>query len=145
MFQRFYVTPKETYKAGGNNKILYTPVVVVKTSEAAHVYLAGRTARLPNGDVHPKGDMRGQIRHVCENIEKALASVGATFADVVRTTTYTTDIDEYYRVCDERFKFFKDPLPTSTLLGINKLGMSDMLVEIEVEAMMEPERLRIPE
>ena len=145
MFQRFYVTPKGTYKTGGNNKILYTPVVVVKTSEAAHVYLAGRTARLPNGDVHPKGDMRGQIRHVCENIEKALASVGATFADVVRTTTYTTDIDEYYRVCDERFKFFKDPLPTSTLLGINKLGMSDMLVEIEVEAMMEPERLRIPE
>ena len=143
MFERFYVTPKDTYKTGGNDKILYTPVVVVKTSEAAHIYVAGRTARLPNGVVHPVNDMRGQIRHVCENIEKALASVGATFSDVVRTTTYTTDIDEYYRVCDERFKFFKHPLPTSTLLGISKLGMPDMLVEIEVEAMMEPERLRI--
>ena len=143
MFERFYVTPKETYKTGGNDKVLYTPVVVVKTSEAAHIYLAGRTARLPNGDVHPVGDMRGQIRHVCENIEKALASVGATFADVVRTTTYTTDIDEYYRVCDERFNFFKDPLPTSTLLGIDRLGRAEMLVEIEVEALMEPERLKI--
>ena len=89
--------------------------------------------------------MRGQIRHVYQNIEKALATVGATFADVVPTTTYTTDIDEYYRVCDERFKFFKDPLPTSTLLGISKLGMPEMLVEIEVEAMMEPERLRVQE
>ncbi|MCC6533016.1 MAG: RidA family protein [Burkholderiales bacterium] len=145
MFERFYVTPKTTYTTGGNNKVLYTPVVVVKTSEAAHIYLAGRTARLPNGDVHPKGDMRGQIRLVCENIEQALASVGATFADVVKTTTYTTDIDEYYRVCDERFKFFKEPLPTSTLLGISRLGMPDMLVEIEVEALMEPARLRIPQ
>jgi 2-iminobutanoate/2-iminopropanoate deaminase len=143
MIERFYVTPEDTYKTGGNNKVLYTPVVVVKSSEIAHVFVAGRTARLPNGNVHPKGDMRGQIRHVCENIEKALASVGASFKDIVRTVTYTTNIDEYYRVCDERFKFFTEPLPTSTLVGVAKLGMPDMLVEIEVEAMMEPERLKI--
>lgn len=143
MIERIYVTPEDTYTTGGNNKILYTPVVVVKTSELAHVFLAGRTARLANGDVHPKGDMRGQIRLVCENIGKALASVGASFADVVRTVTYTTDINEYYRVCDERFKFFTEPLPTSTLLGINKLGMPDMLVEIEAEALMDAARLRI--
>jgi len=144
MFERHFITPEDTYKTGGNNKILYTPVVVVKTSEVAHIFLAGRTARLPNGDVHPKGDMRGQIRLVCENIGKALECVGATFADVVKTVTYTTQIEEYYRVCDERFKFFKDPLPTSTLLGISKLGMPDMLVEIEVEAMMDVSRLRLP-
>ncbi len=143
MIERFHVTPKDTYTTGGNNKVLYTPVVVVKSSELAHIFLAGRTARLLNGEVHPKGDMRGQIRLICQNIQKALEGVGATFADVVRTVTYTTDIEEYYRVCDERFKFFKDPLPTSTLLGINKLGMPDMLVEIEVEAMMEAERLQI--
>jgi enamine deaminase RidA (YjgF/YER057c/UK114 family) len=145
MIERFYVTPADTYMVGGNNKVLYTPVVVVKSSELAHIFVAGRTARLINGDVHPKGDMRGQIRLVCENIQKALDSVGATFADVVRTVTYTTDIDDYYRVCDERFKFFKEPLPTSTLLGINKLGMPDMLVEIEVEAMMDAGRLKIKE
>jgi enamine deaminase RidA (YjgF/YER057c/UK114 family) len=145
MIERFYVTPADTYTVGGNNKVLYTPVVVVKFSELAHIFVAGRTARLINGDVHPKGDMRGQIRLVCENIQKALDSVGATFADVVRTVTYTTDIDDYYRVCDERFKFFKEPLPTSTLLGINKLGMPDMLVEIEVEAMMDAGRLKIKE
>jgi enamine deaminase RidA (YjgF/YER057c/UK114 family) len=143
MIERYYVTPESTYKLGGNNKVLYTPVVVVKTSELAHIYVAGRTARVPSGEVAPKGDMRGQIRHVCENIGAALATVGATFEDVVRTVTYTTDIDEYYRVCDERFKFFKEPLPTSTLLG-DKLGMPDMVVEIEVEALMEPERLKIP-
>ena len=145
MLERYFITPENSYRTGGNDKILYTPVVVVRGGDLAHVYLSGRTARLVNGDVAGKGDMRAQIRLVCENIKIALNSVGAEFSDVVRTTTYTTDIQEYYRCCDERFKFFKDPLPTSTLLGVNQLGMSDMLVEIEVEAIMEPDRLRVPD
>jgi 2-iminobutanoate/2-iminopropanoate deaminase len=143
MFERHYITPKNTYVTGGNNKVLYTPVVVVRTSEIAHVYVSGRTARLPSGEVAGKGDMRAQIRLVCENIRIALESVGAGFSDVVRTTTYTTNIDEYYRCSDERFNFFKPPLPTSTLLGVARLGTPDMLVEIEVEVLMEPERLRL--
>lgn len=144
MLERYYITPENTYTTGGNNKVSYTPVVVVRTGDHAHVYVSGRTARLPNGELAAKGDMRAQIRVVCENIKIALESVGANFADVVRTTTYTTNIEEYFRCSDERFKFFKDPLPTSTLLGISRLGMRDMLVEIEVEAIMEPERLRLP-
>ena len=36
---------------------------------------------------------------------RALRSVGANFPDVVETTTFTTDVDEYHRVADERFKF----------------------------------------
>jgi enamine deaminase RidA (YjgF/YER057c/UK114 family) len=144
MLERYYVTPEDSYKTAGDNRVAYTPAVVVRTGDCAHVYLSGRTARLPNGQLYGKGDMRAQIRLVCENIKTALDSVGATFADVVRTTTYTTDIDDYYRCSDERFKFFKDPLPTSTLLGVSRLGMPDMLVEIELEAIMEAERLRLP-
>lgn len=144
MIERHYITPENSYKTSGNNKVTYTPVVVVRTGDHAHIYLAGRTARLPNGELAGKGDMRAQIRLVCENIKIALESVGAALADVVRTTAYTTDIEDYYRCCDERLKFFKDPLPTSTLVGISRLGMPDMLIEIEVEAIMEPERLRLP-
>ena len=143
MIERYNITPENTYKTGGNDKILYTPVVVLRGADHAHIYMSGRTARLPSGEVAGKGDMRAQIRLVCENIGIALEAAGATFADVVRTTTYTTDIKEYYRCSDERFKFFKDPLPTSTLLGVNELGMSDMLVEIEVEAIMDSTRLRL--
>ena len=143
MLERHYITPKNTYTTGGNHKILYTPVVVARSGDIAHVYVAGRTSRLPNGELSGKGDMRAQIRLVCENIGIALGSVGATFADIVRTETFTTDMDEYFKHVDERFKFFKDPLPTSTLLGISRLAMPDMLVEIVVEALMEASRLKI--
>jgi enamine deaminase RidA (YjgF/YER057c/UK114 family) len=145
MIQRYYLTPENIYKTGGNDQVLYTPIVVVRGSDLAHVYFSGRTARLPNGELSGKGDMRAQIRLVCENIKKSLDYVGANFQDIVRTVTYTTDIEEYYRCGDERFKHFTSPLPTSTLIGVNRLGMPEMLVEIEAEAIMEPERLRISE
>jgi len=145
MIERYYITPKNMYTVGGNNKISYTPVVVVKTGDHAHVYVSGRTSRGPNGEIVGKGDMRIQIGKVCENIQISLESVGATFADVTRTTTYTTDIPAYFEAIDERSKYFTDPLPTSTLIGVARLAMPDMLVETEVEAIIEPERLNIPE
>ena len=144
MLKRHYVTPENTYKVGGNRQVIYTPVIVVEDSTHTHVYLAGRTSRTLDGDVACKGDMRGQIREACIAIQVALESVGATFADVTRTTTYTPDMNAYFAAIDERFKYFKPPLPTSTLIGVARLAMPEMLVEIECEAIIETERLRLP-
>ena len=144
MLKRHYITPENSYKVGGNKQVIYTPVVVVEDTTHTHVYLAGRTSRTLDGDVAAKGDMRGQIREVCKAIQIALESVGATFADVTRTITYTTDMKAYFAAIDERFKFFKPPLPTSTLIGVASLAMPEMLVEIEAEAVIETSRLRLP-
>ena len=66
----------------------------------------------------------------------------ALIDDVVRATTFVTDIEEYYRCSDERFKFFRNVRPASTLIEISRLGHRDAMVEIEVEAIIEPERLK---
>ena len=145
MLKRHYITPENTYKVGGNKQIAYTPVVVVEDDTHTHVYLSGRTSRTLDGDAACKGDMRGQIREVCVAIQISLESVGATFADITRTTTYTTDMKAYYAAVDERFKYFKSPLPTSSLSGVACLAMPDLMVEIEVEAIIETERLRLPQ
>jgi len=142
--ERYYVFPENMYTVGGNYKVLYTPVVIVKTNDHAHIYVAGRASRGLNGDVVGKGDMRTQIGKVCENIQLSLEAVGATMADVTRSITYTTDMKAYFAAIDERWKYFKEPLPTSTLIGVACLAMPDMLVEIELEAIIEPERLKIP-
>jgi enamine deaminase RidA (YjgF/YER057c/UK114 family) len=144
MLERFYVTPEGSYKVGGNYQKIYTPVLVVKGADHAHIYISGRVSRDLNGHVTCKGDMRGQIRGACENLKVALESVGATFADITRTITFTTDMKAYFEAIDERFKYFKEPLPTSTLMGISNFAMPDLLLEIESEAIIEPERLRLP-
>src|ERR1041384_8583439 len=90
---------------------------VVAVTGGTLVFVAGMTSRSEKdaSPVHP-GDMRAQVRQVCENIGRALRAVGADFSDVVKTTTFTTDVDEYHRVADERFKYFQRAPQTSPLL-----------------------------
>ncbi len=118
----------------------HSQVVTVKGGTL--VFVAGMTSRSEKdaSPVHP-GDMRAQIRQVCENIGRALRAVGGDFADVVKTTTFTTNVDEYHRVGDERFKFFQRDLPTSALIGVVRLAHPDLMVEIEAMAVIAEDRV----
>ena len=85
------------------------------------------------------GDFRAQCRRTFANITGLLASEGATWKDIVRTSCYLRDIDRDYEAFnEERTAFFReqglDPLPAST--GIQaKLCRPELLVEIEAIAM----------
>ena len=55
------------------------------------------------------GDLRGQVRRTFDNITKLLASEGATWHDIVRTTCYLRDIERDYQAFnEERSAFYKD-------------------------------------
>ncbi len=89
------------------------------------------------------GDFRAQMHRTFNNITGLLASEGATWRDVVRTTCYLRDIDRDYEAFnEERTAFFNklrlDPLPAST--GIEaKLCRPELLIEIEAIAMFRTE------
>ena len=89
------------------------------------------------------GDLRCQTRRTFENITALLASEGATWKDVVRTTCYLRDIERDYQAFnEERSAFYREqrlnPLPAST--GIQAiLCRPDLLVEIEAIAMFRRE------
>lgn len=88
------------------------------------------------------GDFRAQCRRMWENVTELLASEGATWHDVVRTTYYLRDIDrDYADFNQERTAFYQeqglDPLPAST--GIQaKLCRPELLVEMEAIVMFHP-------
>jgi 2-iminobutanoate/2-iminopropanoate deaminase len=100
--------------------------------------ISGTASIGPNGETLHVGDFRAQTRRTFQNVTNLLASEGATWKDIVRTTCYLRDIDRDYVVFnEERTAFYKaqglDPLPAST--GIQaKLCRSDLLVEIEAIA-----------
>jgi len=89
------------------------------------------------------GDLRAQLRRTYDNVTQLLASEGATWHDIVRTTCYLRDIERDYEAFnEERTAFYKeqdlDPLPAST--GIQAiLCRPDLLVEIEAIAMFRRE------
>jgi enamine deaminase RidA (YjgF/YER057c/UK114 family) len=116
---------------------------VVTVTGGTLVFIAGMTSR-SEMDAQPvhKGDMRAQLRQCCENLGRALRAVGGDYADVVKTTTFTTDVEEYHRVNDERAKYFKSDLPTSALIGVVRLAHPDLMVELEVMAVIPTERFK---
>ena len=140
--ERFSIWPPGMYhrKIGGQH--LFSSVVVVSGADHAHIYVAGKTAIQPDGSIGGVNDLRGQLGLVCKGIKACVEYVGAALDDVVRTVTYVRDIDAYYAVADERYKYFSGALPTNTLLAVSRLAHPDMLVEIEAEAVVPPERLK---
>jgi 2-iminobutanoate/2-iminopropanoate deaminase len=106
-------------------------LVILLISGTASIDDEGKTVHV--------GDLRAQTRRTFDNIKGLLASEGATWKDVVRTTCYLRDIERDYKAFnEERTAFYLkqglDPLPAST--GIQAiLCRPELLVEIEAIAM----------
>jgi len=99
--------------------------------------VSGLLARDREGNIVGKGDMGAQIRQVGENLKLALESAGASLEDLVRTCTYVTDIEEFFRHVEVRQKYLGAALPTSTTVEVRKLAHPDFMVEIEAFAVIE--------
>jgi 2-iminobutanoate/2-iminopropanoate deaminase len=142
MIERFNIAPPGMYNRQVRGRYLFSPVVVVRTADHAHIYVAGKTSIQLDASIGCVGDLRGQIGLVCKAVRDSVEYVGASLDDVVRTVTYVRDIDAYYSVSDERYKYFTNSLPTNTLLAVSRLAHPDMLVEIEAEAIVDPGKLK---
>ncbi|MEE8290672.1 MAG: RidA family protein [Candidatus Tectomicrobia bacterium] len=118
-----------------DGQVLYSHVVVVEGGGRT-VFIAGQLARDRDGNVVGKGDMRAQIRQVGDNITAALAAAGATLDDLVKTTTYVTDIEEFFRHIDVRTAYF-GALPTSTTVEVRRLAQPDFLIEVDAIAVID--------
>jgi len=123
------IQPDALSKRVVNGHVLYTHVVSVEGTRT--IYVSGQLARDRDGHVVGKGDMRAQIRQVGENLKAALEAAGASLADLVKTTTFVTDIDEFFKHVDVRMEYFGAALPTSTTVEVRRLAHPDLLVEVE--------------
>ena len=134
--KRERIQPDKLHVRKDGDQVLYSQVMVVEVGGTRQIFIAGQTARDKGGDCVGKGDMRLQMEQVGRNIKDALEAAGATLADVVKTTTYVTDMDEYFKHQDVRMKFFAQALPTSTTVQVSRLSRPEFMVEIEVIAIV---------
>ena len=101
-----------------------------------HVHVAGTAPVMADGG-DPPADAYGQARRCLEIIADALAEVGATPADVVRTRIYLTRAEDIAEVGRAHAELFADVKPATTALVVAALLDSRWLVEIEADAIAE--------
>jgi enamine deaminase RidA (YjgF/YER057c/UK114 family) len=127
-----YINPPGLTRPSG-----YTHVVV--SSDGRTVYIAGQVAFDSVGQVVGLGDFRAQAAQVFSNLGRALASVGATFGDVMKTTTYITDVRNLGMLREARARYFDSArAPANTLITVNALARPELLLEIEAVAEIRP-------
>lgn len=111
----------------------------VVEAEGRLVLVSGQVAFDKNGDVVGEGDLDAQARQAYANLGAALAAVGASFADVVRLTTYVVDYQPEHRnmLRQIRSEHWPADPPAATLVGVSALALPELLVEIEATAVIE--------
>ncbi len=99
------------------------------------VEIAGTTA-VVNGVVVGHDDVFVQSCCIFEKIEAALQQAGASLSHVVRTKAYITDITRWEEYAKAHSKFFDSIRPVTTLVEVSALVDPDLLVEVEVTAIV---------
>jgi len=100
------------------------------------VSVAGTTAAQPGGGAVGGDDIAEQTREAIRRIAAALAEVGASLQDVVRTRMFVTDISRWEEVGRAHGEFFAAISPASSMLEVRALIAPELLVEVEADAVL---------
>lgn len=103
-----------------------------------HVYVAGTTAVDDDGAVVGAGDVFRQTEHALRRIAGALERCGASLAHVVRTRTFLVDVSRFAEFARAHRAAFAGIDPVATCVEVKALVRPDLLVEIEVDAVVPP-------
>jgi enamine deaminase RidA (YjgF/YER057c/UK114 family) len=99
------------------------------------VEMSGTTA-VDGAEIIGKGDVYAQAVFIFQKIEKVLQEAGSSMKDVIRTRMYVTDISKWEDAGKAHALFFKEIKPATTMVEVSKLIHDDLLIEIEVSAVV---------
>lgn len=125
-----YINPSGLVKPTG-----YTHLVIAPDGRT--VYIAGQVAFDSAGKVVGEGDFAAQAEQVFRNLRRGLESVGGSLGDLVKTTTFITDIKHLPALRNMRTRYFgKSQPPANTLVAVSSLARAELLIEIEAVAVL---------
>ncbi len=95
------------------------------------LFVSGQVAQDNDGNTVGIGDCEAQTRHIMSRIGTIAEAVGATMQDVVKITTFLTDISNYSGFSKVRGETFPSSPPASSTVIVAGLVRPEFLVEVE--------------
>ena len=126
------LNPEAVHPPVGN----YSHAVRVESTDAVWIHVSGQVALDRDGQLVGPGDLRAQTRQVFENLKAILEANGASFADVVKTTTYLTTLDDLAGMREVRAEYLPEEPPASTAVQISALVLPEALIEVDAIAVV---------
>jgi enamine deaminase RidA (YjgF/YER057c/UK114 family) len=103
----------------------------------SQIFVSGTAPVADDGSTFAPGDAYRQTRRCFEIVERALAELGATLRDVVRTRMYVTDIGRFEEYARAHGEIFGAHPPATAMVEIKALVSPDMLIEVETDAIVD--------
>jgi enamine deaminase RidA (YjgF/YER057c/UK114 family) len=100
------------------------------------LFLSGQVAYDAQGKPAHRGDFAAQARAVFQAVQAQVEAGGGTLADIVKVTTYLTDIRHRADLLPVREAFFGTKMPPSTLVAVAALAHPDWMIEVEAIAVL---------
>jgi len=105
------------------------------------LFIAGQVSINEQGETVGPGDLAVQTHQVYHNLEQILSSAGATFADVVKFSTFIKKGENLENYMSARREispriYPNNEFPPNTLLVIERLVKEDFLIEVEATAVL---------
>ena len=100
------------------------------------VFISGMTARRADGTIAGVGDIGVQTEQVCQNLKAAVEAAGGTLDDICRVDVYVRNMEHFEQIHAVRRRYFRPPLPASTMVEVTKMVSPDYLIEINAIAVV---------
>ena len=97
------------------------------------VYTSGQLPINPATGAFPEGGIKEQTRQSLSNVKAILEEAGLTMSDVVKTTVFLADMNDFADMNSVYAEFFCEPYPARSAVAVKTLPKNAML-EIEVVA-----------
>lgn len=97
------------------------------------VYTSGQLPINPTTGAFPEGGIKEQTRQSLRNIQAILEEAGLTMSNVVKTTVFLADMNDFADMNAVYAEFFTQPYPARSAVAVKTLP-KNALVEIEVVA-----------
>ena len=125
---------KEAISSAGAPKAIGPYSQAVRAGQL--LFLSGQVALDPATGQMVGGGVTEQTRRVFENLGAVLTAAGRSFADVVRTTVFLADMNDFAAMNEVYGQYFKEPYPARATVQVARLPR-DARVEIDLIASLE--------
>ena len=99
------------------------------------VIVSGQAALDEHGSIVGVGDFDAQAEQTFENLRRVLEAGGSGLDKIVKVTIYLTDMANFPKIVELRARYFSQPWPADTIVGVTALALPELQIEIEAIAL----------